>query len=307
MTVMRATLVLCILARSATADPDNARGEALFKQGVELKAAGKLAQACDAFEASEKADPNLGTLMYLADCREANQQLSSAWSSFLEAEKRTRNATDDESVQIHTAAAFRAAQLEPRLSKLQLVVPEASRVPGLDVRVDDEPFAPSSWNLDVPIDGQTHTITARAPGRIAWTTTVAVAIERDRKTVVIPLLKPAPVSNPVTTRNAPSKLPSVLIALGGAGLIGTGIAFEVSSGNLYRRSEAQPQDSKQIDLWEQAKLRRGLAIAGITAGLVAGGAAVWLWVRREHESRTQTAVAPLIATDLAGVQWVGAW
>jgi len=45
-------------------------------------AEGKLAQACQAFEASNRVEPTAGTLILLGECREQNQQLASAWSAY---------------------------------------------------------------------------------------------------------------------------------------------------------------------------------------------------------------------------------
>ena len=317
----RPWLAFCVLVMSApaaSAQPATARGEALFKQGIELKAAGNLAAACDAFDASEKLDPNLGTLMYLADCREANQQLTTAWAFFLEAEQRTRNGTDDESVQINASARERAGRLEPRLSKLKLVVPEASKLSGLEILVGDELFKPSTWNLDVPVDGKAHTITARAPGRISWTTMVVVGPERDLKSVEVPALKLAPILPPIvgTSRaNDPSgpsrssNVPPILLVAGGAVFFGGAIGFELSSRTEYAKSERQPEDAHQTALWESAKLRRYAAVGLLAGGFGCVGVAVWMWVRRSGESvpPPTTLVEPVAGPGYAGIQVGRAW
>jgi hypothetical protein len=310
-------------AHQAFAQTGTARGEALFQQGMELRKAGKLAEACDAFDASEKADPNLGTLVYLADCREANNELTTAWSYFLEAEKRTRNATDAESVQIHALAKDRAEKLEPRLSKLKLVVPPDSRVEGLEIIVGNERLASSSWNLDVPIDGKTHKIVVRAPGYREWTTTITIEIEHDAKSLQIVRLERAPASPgmpvgrvTIIHRRTPetSLVAKVLpFALAGTGVvsIGFGVAFEHWSGNNYRNAEKEPTDALQTHYWERAKSQRYKAVAFTTGGLACIGVAVWLYLRspsdRAEPARASASVTPVASAELVGLQLGGAW
>jgi hypothetical protein len=315
--------VLCV-ARRVDAQTSAARGEALFKQGLELRTAGKLAEACDAFDASEKADPNLGTLMNLADCREMINQLATASGFFLEAEKRTRYATDDEGKLINQAAKDRAALLEPRLSRFKLVVPPASRIDGLEILVSKEPFPASSWNLEVPIDGKAHTIIVRAPGHIEWTTEIDVAVEQDRKSVEVPVLErapdPPPLSPTTTTvivqrsdgkRLLMSALPFVLVGVG-VGAIGTGIAFESWSGSNYDAAKLEPEDARQTHLWERAKSQRAKAIGLTAGGLALAGTAVWLWLRRSAEPPPDrlpaaTALSPVVGPSFTGLVIGGGW
>src|SRR4051812_29728499 len=66
-------------ARPASAQPAQSAGaqaEAMFREGRTLLAAGKIAEACAAFEASHKLEPAMSTLMNLAACRERNGQLA---------------------------------------------------------------------------------------------------------------------------------------------------------------------------------------------------------------------------------------
>src|SRR5262245_28993804 len=91
-------------AAPASAQPAGAQAEALFRQGRELLAAGKVAEACTAFEESQKVDPAVTTLLNLASCREMNSQLATAWGLFIEAERQTRAASDDPTQKLHEVA-----------------------------------------------------------------------------------------------------------------------------------------------------------------------------------------------------------
>src|ERR1043165_7438851 len=88
----RAVLGCVLLAVAAPAHAQSkAQAEVLFRRGVELMDAGKVDEACDAFEDSQKLDPVTSTLLNLAACREKRGQLATAWGLFLEAERETRS------------------------------------------------------------------------------------------------------------------------------------------------------------------------------------------------------------------------
>jgi hypothetical protein len=166
-----------------------ADAEILFRNGKRLLKQGKVAEACAAFDASQKLEPTISTVLNQANCREKNHQLATAWGLFLDAERDTRSATDDAGRQLHQIATDHADKLESRLSTLEIHVAADARVDGLEIRRDGVVIDAATWNQALPIDGGTYTIAARAPGGTAWTTKVTVAEERDAKTIEIP--KPA--------------------------------------------------------------------------------------------------------------------
>ena len=185
-----AALVLA-LGHGARAQPTGAQAEALFRQGKELMASGKIAEACAAFDMSQKLDPTVTTLLNQANCREKNGQLATAWGLFLEAARQTSVASDAVGQRMHAVAADRAAKLEPRLSTLRIDVPRDSQIGGLEVLRDRDVLDPVTWNKALPSDGGTYQISARAPGNAEWSSTVVVAPERDARTIEIPRLRPA--------------------------------------------------------------------------------------------------------------------
>src|SRR5688500_6916501 len=107
--------LLSILAAPtrAHAQSSTAQAETLFRQGKDLMTQGKIAEACAAFDASQKLDPTIVTLLNQASCREKNGQLATAWGLFLEAERQSRSATDDAGRQLHRVATGHAAKIEP--------------------------------------------------------------------------------------------------------------------------------------------------------------------------------------------------
>src|SRR5688572_1489909 len=116
-------LVASVTALTATARAQSTvDAEKLFRDGKGLMKQRKVAEACDAFEASQRIESNISTLMSLADCREKNGQLASAWGHFLRAESMTRS--DPSKSAVNTIARRRAAAIEPRMSYLIVNVPD---------------------------------------------------------------------------------------------------------------------------------------------------------------------------------------
>jgi hypothetical protein len=313
-----ATSVAAGAPQVARAQHSGAQAETLFREGKDLMARGKIAEACAAFDASQKLDPTIATLLNQAACREKNEQLATAWGLFLEAERQTRAATDSTNVAMHTTAASKAGKLEPRLSTLTITVPSEARVGGLQVLRGGETVEPGAWNKALPVDGGTYRITARAPGNAEWSSTVTIGNEHDVKTIEIPKLKaaalqPAHPTSPdgdgdggAGTAAGPqrSKLPFILgggaIALGGAAL-----GFELWARSTYSDAKAEPDNAKQDSLWHSANTKRYVAAGFGVAGLACAGVAVWLYLRPGAESPPpQTArlqVVPVVANDSAGL------
>ena len=86
--------IFALLGLTATAHAQSAEAEAMFNEGDKLMAAGKLAEACSAFEASNNMDPRAGTLIRLGECREQNHQIASAWSAYKDALGRVKRIDD---------------------------------------------------------------------------------------------------------------------------------------------------------------------------------------------------------------------
>jgi hypothetical protein len=167
------------------ASADEAAAEALFEEGRKLMAAGDYAHACPKLAESQRLDPGSGTALNLADCYEKVGKLASSWAAFKDAEtlaRNTGNATRrDEAVR-------RAAFLEPRLSKLTILVPPALRtVTGLQVLRDGVPVGEGQWDSAIPVERGEHTLEARAPGRRTWLSTVTIS-GPGATTVAVPLL-----------------------------------------------------------------------------------------------------------------------
>ncbi len=225
----------------ATPRVDNrARAQQLFDSALVDAEAGKFAAACPKFQASQDADPKPSTLLNLASCYEKNGQTASAWGAFREAEGLARKAGRSD---WETTARTRAEALEPKLLRLTVNVPEASRVPGLAVTRDGARVGVGEWSVGIPVDAGEHVIAASAAGRAPWETRTTV---KESVTVAVPVLEalpePAPVPPPIASRGedrpltpaswwTPLRTTGVVVAgVGVASLIGGTIVGVVAKG-----------------------------------------------------------------------------
>jgi hypothetical protein len=325
-----AVLSIAAAPTSARAQSSTAQAETLFRQGKDLIAQGKLAEACAAFDASQKLDPTIATLLNQASCREKNGQLATAWGLFLDAERQSRSATDDAGRKLHRVATDHASKLERRLSTLTITVPLENRVRGLEILRNNEAVDPGAWNKALPVDGGTYTITARAPGNAEWSSSVTVAAERDSKSIETPKLKAAALSSTarpagstpapaVRGRTTPTARRSLVVplVLGGAALAlgGGALGFELSARATNDKAVDEQDDARQTSLWESANTKRHVAQGFGVASVACAGVAVWLYLRGGSESETTSTsvqaqrllVQPIVGTDQAGLVLTGAF
>src|SRR5262249_16693409 len=88
MTIARLTAYAIALAITVGASPARAQSpeaDVLFREGKKLLKDGQIAEACEKLDASERLQSTVGTLLNLADCRERNHQLATAWATFRKA------------------------------------------------------------------------------------------------------------------------------------------------------------------------------------------------------------------------------
>ena len=150
-------------ALSQSAD-DRAAAEVLFNAAVKNMEGKNFNGACPQLEESERLDPGVGTLLYLADCYENVGRTASAWATFREAAYLARSSGQSERERVANEYADR---LRPQLSYLQLVV-ETPKTDGLEIaRKSDRMKSPKAirqvmWSTAIPLDAGTHMIIERS-------------------------------------------------------------------------------------------------------------------------------------------------
>ncbi|MFL5304489.1 MAG: hypothetical protein ACJ8F1_04720 [Polyangia bacterium] len=305
--------------RQARAEPtadDKTLATMLFQQGRGLMADGRIPEACPKLEESQRLVPAGGTILNLALCHEQDGRLARAWSEFNEAlVVAKRDGRHDRELE----AASHVSALEPRLSRLTIVVPPATRVEGLVVERDGHELGGGAWSTPIPVDGGEHVIRATALGREPFTTTVVIGKEADARTIEIPVLAtpvivvvsptraPAPDGTPPMTASTARYLRVGGVATAGAGVLllsGAGYALAMA---LSAKDASNPHcftdgcDASGIQSRKDA-VSRGDAATFLGIGgavLVAAGATVYYFGRRSGSPQPETRVSARLVVGAA--------
>lgn len=260
----------------------------LFDQGIKLLEAGKFAEACPKFEASNKAAWAPGTTINLADCYERMGRLASAWAKFLEAEPHFRNRTPpDPRADI---AKQRADALYPKLSRITIEVPPSSKIAGIVVKRDGDLVDEATWGTGLPVDPGKHVVEVSAPGKEPWKWEADVGAGGATVSVKVPVLKDA--AAPVATVAPDTGMPlqkKIAIGAGAAGVVGLALGGVFGGLTLGKVGDSDKSCAKQADgtfrcdaagaqLRDDAKGLSTISTIGFIAGgvLAAGGVVLWL-------------------------------
>jgi hypothetical protein len=166
---------------------DKAAAEALFDEGKRLFVDKKFTEACSRFEASQRLDPGIGTLLYLADCYENVGRFASAWATFREASSAAKAAGQGDRERI---ASERARLVEPKLYRLTVKV--EAPAPGLKVTRNDTEVKAETWNVALPVDAGAYTLSASAPGKKPWSMRLEIPAGAGAQSVTVPALQDDP-------------------------------------------------------------------------------------------------------------------
>jgi tetratricopeptide (TPR) repeat protein len=295
----------------------------LFRQGRTLLEAKDYAGAAAKFEESLRLDPGGGTQLNLALAYELDGRTATAWFAFNEAlrmARRDRRLDRVEEAQAHIDGLGR------RLSRLRVVLPEATRVAGLEVRCDGVVLGEPSWNTDVPVDPGEHRVEVTAPDKKPRKAMVTLGSDADRQEVVVAVLadQPRPVvaaypeaaastahgagaSSDGATRGRAEHRAGGFVALAAAGLLaGAGVmAWRVHEDNLViydddNRCLAEAGLTRAAQCGDHARaadVALGLEIGAFaTAGI---SATLGVWLLSMSPSRSRSVVAASCAPSAA--------
>lgn len=290
-------LVLLLMAAGARGESDGNRrvlAEALFQEGRQLLADGRIDSACKKLAESERLDPGGGTLLLLAVCHERQGLWATAEAEYraaLSMARRDRRADRERLAEKHLAA------VEPKVSRVEL----RGAPMNATLVLDGVGLTREAVGVPLPIDPGAHRLAVRAPGREPWSTTFRVGKEPETLQIDVPELAPAeddqraPVSEPRTDRGAGSgRRLAGWITLGtGAAITSVGAIFGASAigKNDEARALCEPascNDSEALALNDLARTHATVANIAIGVGLTAvvAGVVLVLTAPRGANSRT---------------------
>jgi serine/threonine-protein kinase len=328
---MTAALTFELGARADPAD-QKATAQVLFEQGRHLVEAGKFQDACPKFVESERLDPGIGTMLWLADCYENTGQTASAWAAFKEAAGTAALRHDKR----EHLARERAATLQPKLSLLNIIVPDQVQIQGLQVRRDELTVGSAEWGIAFPLDPGPHTVKATAPGHRSWSTEVNLEADSALVSVTVPLLEGDPSAASSTPPPAaaaaeaemPERSPERPVAheadrrgetqrIVGASIAGAGV-LAVLGGTFYAlRAKATYDHSNDghclpdnecdptgVKDRHDANSMANVATIGMAAGAAAIAAGVVVILTAHRSAAGQLAILPSPAGASVRMKWV---
>lgn len=337
----RIILAALVLAPAVAAADDDAASA--YKRGQTALRAGRIHEACDAFEASAKLDPKMETELSLADCLEQDGKLVAASRLYQSL------ATKDTDAGRAKRSSAKAAKLEAKAPRLRFAI--NPKPDGLVIKVDGEPIQGTS---DVRVDIGPHEVIAMAPGLEGHASPavdgshpiVDVILRMEVNEATAPRPEPTPsempapapepkaaperemrddkpetetASRPMDETPVASSSGShrkrngvILTAAGGTLAIGAGIMLGMAASKFNTESDLCPDHKCQntMDLARaNALLDNGTTLRGVGIGVGIGGVALlavggYLLMTPGHES---TRVSLQVGHGTTGVAFSGSF
>jgi hypothetical protein len=226
-------------------------------------------------------------------------------------------------------AMARALSLEPKLSRLRIVVPAAHALPGLTIRLGQSRVLPASWGVLLPIDSGPYVITAEADGFQAAQLEFEVdGDSAENVRIVVPKLEPATAAAAAPATAARSSAPAdtgstfktLGLVIGATGIVGLGtagvlaaFAAETNEESLgHCPSSTRLCSARGLELRDQAGSYADAATVSASVGgaLLIGGVTLFLLrPKTPAPPRTGSAlqIAPTLSTDGARLNFEGAF
>jgi hypothetical protein len=300
--------LLTVKGAFAQSQAESSLAEALYRQGRQLMAEGKVAEACPKFAESHRLDPATGTLLNLATCHEGERKWASAWLEYSEALTLARHDHRDDRVRFAQA---RLAELEPKLSFIRVVLSPGAVGPEIETELDGTAVRGPARNVPLPVDPGEHVVEARARGRKAWSERVSIDRDSVNVTVTVPPLEsenaaiPAPDHGVIAVSTGARPIPDAVYVAGAVtlGLASGAVVTGVVYADRYARYGNVQEEAKasQTHGW-------GVANAILTGGaLVGAGTTLYLYWKRPEipappsTARTQRVIVPWVEASGAGV------
>jgi hypothetical protein len=308
-------LALAVVLATGRARADKAAADAAFDQAKQLVAAGKIADACPKFEVSYNEDPQVGSLLNLADCHERVGRLATARAEFRSAIELAHRRHDAR----EPYASSRAAALDGRVAHLVLHAQTGAQ--SLVVTLDDRDVT-AMLDSDLPIDAGHHVLATKSSAG-AWTGPLDIEADGVHRELVVPPAgesqppPPPPVPMVEPPRSAPVQPVAAItttttgtrhrrrvlaaeIGAGGVVALGVGLFFGSRAFADYDQRGATCQTTGGNCLEDQVHAAtRAATVSDVVcgAGIAALAAAAIVWFTAPDE---RVVVAPAVGGGSVG-------
>jgi hypothetical protein len=293
-------IALCCLASTAHADKSRAeRADELFKTGKRLLAQNKYAEACTAFEESDRIDPGIGAKLNVARCYQEWGKPATAWRWYRDAEQMATTAGDERTQKIHALI----EELETSVPRLTVKAPAGADLAGVVIELDGVALAASALGVERRVDPGPHRVDTIVDGARR---SKVVPIERGGSAEVMlelpaqrdnagppraagsPGIAAAPTERPGRTRRI------VGLSLTGGGALAMGIAGIVTlrahsdyehALTSYCQGVTDMCDDTGLARTHSARDHANSATAVVVIGLAAIGAGLYLYFTAPETQR----------------------
>ena len=313
-----AAIALCGLVGAAHAD----QADQLFKKGQKLLAEKRYAEACTAFEDSDRLDPEIGVKLNAARCYQEWGKLATAWRWYSDAEQMASKAGDKRTPQIHALIEV----LERDVPHLTLVLPPDAVTDQLAIQLDGVALPLATVGDERRVDPGSHDITIVVEGRPRPRTIPIQRGDRTKITLDVPTRTRARRTSESVAAADPGRTRRLIgLATAGAGVVAIGIA---GIATLRARSDYDHAlhgycndapdmcDPTGLSRTHSARHRANIATVVTLLGAAAVGGGLYLYFTNpetapgpERAVRAGHALylAPAIGDDGAGVVLGGAF
>lgn len=317
-------VLLCLvgIATPASAD-DVTNAEELFRRAKALMSANKHVDACPLLEESYRLEKAMGTLLNLALCHEQIGKIASAWGEFRAVEQQARASTPPREDRAKLAREH-ADKLEPRLSRVRILVPTEARAPGLLIKIDGDTKGEALWATGITVDPGSHVIEASAPNKKPSSTKIKIDDEGAVQLVKLRPLDDLPVAAAATPRGPDIKemeqyasnraRRTTGFVVGGIGLASLAVGVGFGVGAILNNSDAKgcspcaagsPEASASNQATDRALVFANIANVTVPIGVL--GSVLGAYLVFTAGATDKVAVVPRASAQAGGLDLVGRW
>jgi hypothetical protein len=305
-----AVVVVAGLVTPVRAQRGADRAQQLFDKGKKLLGEKHYAEACAAFEESDKLDPGIGAKLNVARCYQEWGKLATAWRWYRDAEDAATKAKDTRARKIRAIV----AEIDPTVPRLTLKLQPGASADGLVVKLDGVDLAagvigseqrvdPGPHQIDTIVDGARQTkVVPVERGASAEVTLDVPRKSRSGRSGGTGATVPASVgastaiesgpTSPTPARGGHRVASTALIAFGGGALVFAGIVTLRARDdyNYALRSHCEGStslcDQTGLDVTHRARRRANLANLPAIGGLAAIAGGLYLYFTSPKLART---------------------
>jgi hypothetical protein len=292
----------------------------LFKKGKKLLAEKRYAEACTAFEDSDRLEPEIGAKLNVAKCYEEWGKLATAWRWYSDAERMAKDGHDERETKIHELI----EELDGNVPRLTLRAPPDANTRGIVLKLDGVEIDVQTLNAERRVDPGPHQVEYIVDGK---TRSKVVPVERGGSSEVNLELpgKPQPpktfVAQVIGTDDDPGRTRRMVgLGVAGSGVLALGIAGVVTlrassdydhALSAHCRGVRTMCDAIGLKAARSARTRANVA-TGLTIGgaaAVAAGLFVYFTTPQSASKPAEHALylAPSLGGDASGVVLGGAF